>query len=236
MSRILQLGLNDFRNIVREQILWVMFFFAPLLQFLLARLLVPRLEDAFPALADFRLVILMLMALQVVSGIGFVVASIMLDEKDEGVLTAIRTLPLGADTFLISRLLGAVLIAFVFSLAMLGGTGLVALPGPALPTAALLFALLTPTVALVLAGFARNKVEGLAIFKVLNLVLLLPVVSLFLSGVARYALSVIPVYWTYLFVDRASSGAGAAFYGLVALTFHSAVLIGLYHWFKRKVF
>ena len=121
-----------------------MFFLAPVLQFLLARLLVPWLVEAFPVLAEYRLIILMLMALQVVTGIGFVAASIMLDEKDEGVLTAIRTLPLGAHTFLVSRLLGAVLIAFIFSLAMLGGTGLSALPGPTLPAAALLLALLTP--------------------------------------------------------------------------------------------
>ena len=216
--------------------LWVMFFLAPVLQFLLARLLVPWLVEAFPVLAEYRLIILMLMALQVVTGIGFVAASIMLDEKDEGVLTAIRTLPLGAHTFLVSRLLGAVLIAFIFSLAMLGGTGLSALPGPTLPAAALLLALLTPLVALVLAGFARNKVEGLAIFKVLNLVLLLPVASLFLNSAARYALSIVPVYWTYQFIDGVNNGTLAAGYGLVALAFHLAVIAGLYRWFKRKIF
>ena len=236
MTRFFQLSLNDFRNVLREQILWMLYFAAPLVQFLAARMLLPWLEGQFPTLAAYRPLIVILMTIQITSGIGFVLASIMLDEKDDGVLTAIRVLPLSADAFLFSRLGTGLLVAFLFSLVMLAGTGAFHLPALSAAGGSFLLALIMPVVVLALAGLARNKVEGLALFKVLSTLLLLPALSLFLPHGLGYLLAVIPVYWSMHFIMQGANGQPAGLFFAAALLTHLLVLRLLYRWFRRRVF
>jgi fluoroquinolone transport system permease protein len=187
MNKLLALSLTDCRNIFREQILYIMFVGAPVAQFLIARFLLPWVGEQFPAVVPYFPLIVMLMIVQVVSSIGFVGASILLDERDEDVLTAIRVMPVSATYFLTYRLLFTVLVSLAYALAMIRFTGLVFVPWPEAVAAAFLFACLGPVVLLVLAVFSTNKVEGLAVFKGLSLVLLLPAASFFISGGLKYA-------------------------------------------------
>jgi len=234
MSHFLHLSLNDLRNILREKILWVMFLIAPLLQFIIARLALPWLTGAFPVLAPYEALILMLMTLQVVASISFVLSSMMLDERDEQVLSAIRVLPLSAASFLGYRLLGGSLIAALYAWCMLAGTGLVSFGlGPTLG-GALYFALTMPIVALILATFARNKVEGLAIFKGLNLILMLPAFSLFIDSAARFLFAPVPLFWTFQFLSSAEAGAPAWGMFAAGLSLHGTLLYGLYRLFRKR--
>lgn len=234
MSHFLQLSLNDLRNIFREKILWVMFLVAPLLQFFIARLALPWLTGTFPVSAPYESLILMLMTLQVVAGISFVLSSMLLDERDEQIISAIRVLPLGAASFLGYRLLGGSLIAGLYAWFMLAGTGLISFGlWPALG-GTLYFALTMPIVALILATFARNKVEGLAIFKGLNLILMLPAFSLFIDSAAKFLFAPVPLFWTFQFLSSAE--AGAPVWGMFAagVGLHLAFLYGLYRLFRKR--
>jgi fluoroquinolone transport system permease protein len=236
MRKLLRLAALDVRMILREQMLWFMFWVAPLLQFAAVFLLLPILERQFPALADYRLLILLLMTLQVVSSIGAVIAYMLLDEKDEQALMAIRTMPIGINAFLFYRLFMGTTAAFLFAMLMLGATGIASLGWVQILTGAMLFALAAPLVAMALASFAQNKVEGLAVYKVLSLVLLLPATSFLLPATWTAVLGVIPVYWTFHFLAAADAGQPATLELTLALLSHAAAFAGLFWLFRRRVF
>jgi fluoroquinolone transport system permease protein len=216
--------------------LYIMFVGAPVAQFLIARFLLPWVGEQFPAVVPYFPLIVMLMIVQVVSSIGFVGASILLDERDEDVLTAIRVMPVSATYFLTYRLLFTVLVSLAYALAMIRFTGLVFVPWPEAVAAAFLFACLGPVVLLVLAVFSTNKVEGLAVFKGLSLVLLLPAASFFISGGLKYAFGIIPVYWSFQFFDAAvAAKPGWGFFAAAFFT-HLLFTLVLASLFKKKVF
>lgn len=236
MQRLVRLIALDFRMILREQMLWFMFWVAPALQFAAVFLLLPVLERFFPVLEGYRFLILLLMTVQVVSSIGGVIAYMLLDEQDEEALTAIRTMPVGVNTFLFYRLFLGTSAAFVFAVLMLAGTGIAHFTFFQLALGALLFASAAPLVTLSLASFARNKVEGLAVYKVVSLVLLLPAASFFIGSGLKYLLGAVPVYWTFHFLAAVAEGkSGWVEMGLALLT-HGLVFWGLLRVFRRRVF
>ena len=237
MSKLIQLSLTDFRQILREQLLWVMFIMAPSMQFVIARWLVPELIAYFPVFEGYQSLIVVAMTLQVVTGIGFVIAMMLLDEKDDGVLTAIRILPLSPEAFLTYRLLTATIIALLFGFTMLYFSGLVTLSiGQAL-VAAGLFALLSPAVVLFMSTFGDNKVEGLAMYKGINLVLLLPIISFFVPSGWSYLFGVIPDFWSFRFVAALAADEVISWNYLVMSVITHLLLIGiLFVQFKRRVF
>lgn len=234
---ILQLSLTDFRQILREQLLWVMFIVAPAAQFAIARWLIPVLIGYFPVFDGYQELIAGSMALQVVTGIGFVVAMMLLDEKDDGVLTAIRVLPLSPATFLLYRLLTATLIAWIFGFAMLYFSGLVVITVAQAVAAAGLFALLSPAVVLFMSTFGDNKVEGLAMYKGINLVFLLPIVSFFVPAAWKYFFGIIPDFWSFHFVAALTERQSFPWlYFAVGILVHLLLIAFLFKQFKRRVF
>jgi fluoroquinolone transport system permease protein len=99
-----------------------------------------------------------------------------------------------------------------------------------------LLALNAPIVVLFLAGFSSNKVEGLAAFKGINLVLIAPAAVMFIQGAWQYVFTVIPTYWLYQSLDLSAANQpwGTAF--LVAIVAYGIVLVGLVVWFRKRVF
>jgi hypothetical protein len=237
MQKILQLSLTDFRQILREQLLWVMFIVAPTAQFVLARWLIPVAVDYFPVLEGHQYLLAGAMTLQVVTGIGFVVAMMLLDEKDEDVLTAIRVLPLGPEGFLAYRLLAATFIAVLFGFSMLYFSGLVNITLTKALSAAVLFALISPVVVLFMSTYGDNKVEGLAMYKGINLVLLLPIVSFFVPSGWKYFFGLIPNFWSFHFIEPSTGDPGQIWLNfLIGLLLHVLLIMYLFVQFKRKVF
>jgi fluoroquinolone transport system permease protein len=140
---------------------------------------------------------------------GSVVGFLLLDQRDDRTLLALRVTPLPLSGYLAYRLAAPTAAAFVTTLAALavaGGLGLG--PGAAL-AAAVASAPLAPLAALGLAAFARNKLEGMAIMKAASLLLMAPLASLFLDPGWALAMAPLPTYW----VARATwalQGDGAA--------------------------
>ena len=235
MVKWLQLTLTDFRNVLREQLLWFMFIIAPVLQFLMAKFGVPWLIGYFPIIDDYREIALIFMTVQICSGIGFVMASILLDERDEEIHTAIRILPVSTAAFLAYRLGITTIITFLFSWAMITFSGLAGLSLQQSVAASLLFAIIAPIVTLAMASLSRNKVEGLAMFKVLNLILLVPVVGLFLVPPIQYAFGLIPMYWSYQYLASAGGRANGWLWFL-GLGYHLVLLVALFRIFSRRFY
>lgn len=236
MKKIIALSLNDIRNIFREQILYFMFLVFPVLTFFIARLGLPVAGDWYPILADYYPLILLLLTLQLSSGIGFVIASIILDERDEGVLTSIRVMPMAANTFILYRILFSMFITFLTTMLMLLGTGIIDIDWWSAIMVSFLFSLIAPLVLLALPSFSQNKVEGLAFFKAFNLLLILPAASFFISSKISYLFALLPLYWTFHFFDAVNQGEETLRYLLGAVVVHVIWIGLLIRLFKRKVF
>lgn len=236
MKKIIALSLNDIRNIFREQILYFMFLIFPVLMFFVAREALPVAGDWYPVLADYYPLLLLLLTLQLSSGIGFVIASIILDERDEGVLTGIRVMPMAANTFILYRILFSMVITFLTTMIMLQGTGIISISWWSAWAVSFLFSLIAPLVLLALPSFSQNKVEGLAFFKAFNLLLILPAASFFISSKIAYLFAVLPLYWTFQFFDAIIKGENVAFWLVGALVIHAIWIVLLIRLFKRKVF
>ena len=98
------------------------------------------------------------------------------------------------------------------------------------------YALLAPLLALLVATFAQNKVEGLAQFKLYNFMLNLPVLIYFLPYEILHGLAVIPTYWTFRSVEALhADGNFWLFYGIGTLVY-GGVLAGLVRLFEKRVF
>lgn len=125
---------------------------------------------------------------------GVVVGFLLLDQRDDRTLLALRVTPLPIGAYIAYRLAAPALAAFAVTLAavvLAGGLGLT--PGSAL-LAALAAAPLAPTASLALAAFARNKVEGLALVKAASVFLAAPLAALFLSPVWQTPFFALPTY------------------------------------------
>ncbi len=139
---------------------------------------------------------------------GAVVGFLLLDQRDDRTLLALRVTPLPLGAYLAYRLAAptvAALAATLAAVAVAGGLGRT--PGSAL-LAALASAPLAPLAALSLAAFARNKVQGLALMKAASVLLMAPLAALFLPPLWRAPLQLLPTYQVARAVWAMQSGAG----------------------------
>jgi fluoroquinolone transport system permease protein len=187
----------------------------PLMAALAIRLLLPAVAARVGALAgvDLGWLVAPLSGYAVV-GIapliaGSVVGFLLLDQRDDRTLLALRVTPMPFGLYLAYRLAAPSLVAVVAILAAVavaGGLGLG-------PTEALLAALasapLAPVAALALVAFARNKVQGAALMKAASILLMAPLASFFLPAGWGLALSALPTYWVARSTWALQSGEAA---------------------------
>lgn len=233
MQKIFSLTTNDLRNIVREQILLAVFVFFPALLLAAGIWLVPALVEQFPEIEPYLAVIGAFLLVETVLGVGYVIASIFLDEKDQQLLPVLQVAPFSMDTFLLYRIFFGMLYLFGYSLLLINATDLVPVsPGQSV-LVALVCSLPTALIILLLTAFAGNKVEGLAIFKGVNFVFLLPMVAFFVDERWKHAFGVIPTHWIYQFTDALANEGPIWVYFSVALGY-TAILVGGLLWYVRK--
>lgn len=160
---------------------------------------------------------------------GMVAGFLLLDERDEGVLRALRVTPVPLGAFLAYRLFLPIGLGFALTLVAYPLAGLVPLPAWQVAACALLAAASGPVMALVLVRFAEDKVAGFVVVKATNVVNLLPIVAFFLPGPARWAAAAVPTYWPlaafWRFVDGAPA-AGALLVGVAV----NGIWLGALSW------
>jgi fluoroquinolone transport system permease protein len=124
---------------------------------------------------------------------GAIIALLVLDERDDGTLTAMGVTPLGLGGYVRYRLLSGVVLAALLPAVSLPLTGLVPLAALLGAVPALLPALLIgPLAGCVVLVLAQNKVDGLAMMKGAALVWALPLAGWFVDGWWTPLLRVIP--------------------------------------------
>jgi hypothetical protein len=165
--------------------------------------------------------------------IGWVGGFLFLEDRDEGTLTAVEVTPPGKVGFVAYRV-GATMLIAAF-VALLSVWLIFPAAGPAMTAVLMaLGALQAAGGAIVLPALARNKVEGLAITKLTNLLSLAPLLAAIPSE-WRYLGGVVPTFWIGEMLGLSGERAMAA--GLVAaiaLATHLAAAILLLALMARR--
>ena len=236
MNKLIVLTKNDFKNIIRDDILKYFFLAVPLLFIIIFILVIPVVIHEFPVVSNYTHIILSFFALELPMIIGFVISFMMLDEKDERVFTALRVMPVSLFQFLFYRLSFAVFFTFVFVFIMLYFNGLYHIPVGVIFLNSLSFAMIAPIVILLEVTFANNKVTGFAIFKGLNFIFIIPVASFFIKSKWGALSGLIPSYWPLnslvAYIDNQTFSTES----VISMVYSGFLIVFLSLLFKRKVF
>jgi fluoroquinolone transport system permease protein len=234
--------MNDLKSVRRDPLLVYMLIIPPLMV-LLVRLILPRAADylsegiGFDLVPYYPMLLSFFFVLQIPFLFGLLVGLLVLDERDDDTLTALRVTPISMAGYALYRGGAAVFLSFGYVLITLPLSGL--LPDSlltAVAPVALLSGLMAPLVALILVGFAANKVEGLALIKGLAVFMLGPLAAYFMDSTPQLLLGMVPTYWSVKAVWVAGEGGNFWPYIVVGLVYNLLLLILLLRRFETKVF
>ncbi|MBX7095902.1 MAG: ABC transporter permease [Flavobacteriales bacterium] len=225
----------DLRLIFRDQTLLV-FMISPLLLLLFVKFAVPPLAQYYPVLKEYYLPITMFGSIQSSILFGFLSAFLIIEDKDQQVMNVHRVLPVNPSHYILARMF------FFFLLSTFGAWLVLAFGGltPEIHAKTLLLAvqagLVAPTIALLIGTFAQNKIEAMAYFKGIDLVLLLPVLSLFISSGWKYALSLFPSFWIYQSYNEIYALNGEYIFTLTSAIVQLSAIVLLTRLFRQRIF
>jgi fluoroquinolone transport system permease protein len=232
------LGPIDARGIQRDPLLrWLVVY--PVFLALVIRWGVPALAARLEGRYDFDLsgyyVLLMSFLVELLPILtGMVVGFLLLDQKDDGTLTALRVTPLTLGGYLAYRITMPMLVSVPMTLAVFPIAGLVRVGAGPLLLMALGSAPLAPIFALFLASFAGNKVEGFALGKASGVLFIPPVLAYFVDPPWQWAFGLMPTYWPVkAFWVQQAGGNGYPAYLLVGAAYQALLLVPLLRRFDR---
>lgn len=222
----MRLGLVDLKQSLRDP-LAAAAFVLPFVAALGMRLLVPPLSGilmrnfSFDLLAYLPAFVGMLVLVPAVFT-GMIAGFLLLDERDEGTFIALQVTPVSRTAYALYRLFVPVVISLISTLIVPRVFGLATLPLAVLLPAALLGAMGSPFWSMLMATFASNKIEGLAVLKLSSLLMTLSIAALFIPSSLLPVLWPIPFFWPFWLSVRALSGATG---GELALLFAGGVAV-----------
>ena len=228
---------SDWKLIGRDPML-VMSFIAPMLITIVAVFGVPQacmlstlwfnfsLDEYLPFINLFFLSLTAML-------FGMIYGFILLDERDEGLITYLSITPIGKSGYLSVRMLMPVAYSFLFSMLFLYVTGLHEQMNLAQNLVlSLILASEAPMILLFLAAFAGNKVEGIALSKGFGILLISMVPGYFFDSNWIWALAVSPLWW----VERALFQPGFTWWYLAgAAVVHAAYIVLPYRKFEKRI-
>ncbi|WP_405176238.1 hypothetical protein MHI27_10870 [Paenibacillus sp. FSL H8-0261] len=229
MKKYRMLFISDIRHAGLDPVLMVGIF-APLALLVVSRFGFPMIADwltngyAFD-LYKYRSFAAIFLVMTFPMLTGMMTGLLMLDERDENVISYYAVTPLMRKGYMVYRLvLPSLLCTFLSSLFFIV-SGLSSFQLEHIYIL-LLLAFEAPCFALFLASFAANKVEGLALSKIGGLFIAGPIVAYFVPSPWQFIGAWIPTYWPakLFFVIEASSGFIVLAYFMVGLLFHLSLL------------
>ena len=231
------LGLNDFRNVQRDQLLgWLAII--PLVYAIMIRLIVPAIESNlgfdispwYPVLNGFFAVLVAPVFF------GLIIGFLLLDERDDGTMLAMQVSPVPLLTYLAAKILMPTLLSLVLAVAVYAVAGLAPLDIGILIPAVLVAALEIPVWALALAAFANNKVEGFALMKGgAGLFMIVPIGAYFVDFPWQVLFGILPAYWPMKMYWEALQGNPIWPYVIGGIVIHVIAIVILLRVFKRKL-
>ena len=241
MVYILKLAINDFKNIIRDRFLVYAAIAMPLMVIVISRIILhwiaPTLKDTIPLAGNYSM-IFMLFVTMIPLVYGFIVAFLILDERDEHLLTVLRVMPISRNSYLIYRMLFLSIFSFIVMLIFPPLSGLLENTQFSyiqyIPIA-LLFTLLTPFSALMVSSFATNKVQAFAIFKISGTVFLIPLFIFLITDNLKYIFAPIPNFWAFITLKEViSTGVNDYLHLGIGFVYTIALIAVLFYIFNKK--
>ena len=230
LSILQALGPIDAKNIRRDELLrWMIV--APVALALAVRWLIPLLLERVETILKIELMayyepfaaFMIILLVPYLS--GMVIGFLLLDQRDDGTLTALQVTPLSLNGYLVYRLTTPMLVSIVMTLVAAPLSGVVDVGMGKLVLTAVSAAPLAPIFALLLATLAQNKVQGFALTKVCGLIIIPPMIAYFITAPWQILFGVFPTYWPAMALWSAQAGDPAfGFYWSVGLVYQIAVL------------
>jgi len=234
------LGPIDAKSVARDPLLrWLVLI--PLFIALALRWGVPVVTTRLAQRFDFQLepyygLIASFVALIVPALAGVVIGFLLLDQQDDGTLAALQVTPLSLSGFLVYRLGAPMVLSVVLTPPAIWLTGLVTMPLIDLLIVAVVAAPLAPIYVLMMAGFARNKVQGFALMKAAGILSWPPVIGYFVPLPWQWLAGIVPHYWpAKLFWMLEAGERGIVPYLVIALVYQTALVRLLLVRFDRVV-
>lgn len=158
---------------------------------------VPPLLTAFPVVQPWAALLLDGMVLQGGIMFGMVSGMLLLDEKDQGLITVYRVAPISFGKWIALKMAFPLLATFAYALTCFGINPVLHFGILGLLFSAIHFALITPLIALLVAALAHNKVEGLTWFKFVDLIMIAPFLGFFLPEPWGKLFFIFPTHWAF---------------------------------------
>ncbi len=193
--RLIKLGATDLRNIVRDPTLLAVLIFSilPVLIFHFFKIQINQATLStfgISNISTFAAPVFLLMPSYL---IGWIIGFLILEERDEGPLLALQVTPIGKRGIALYRALLTFTLAFALSLFATP----ILFEKISLPSAIFLSSLSAieaVTVTFALPAIAKNKVQGLAFTKVMNIFIMVPLLAIIASP-WRYLAGIFPSFW-----------------------------------------
>ena len=226
---------SDLRSIIRDRLYLYAFALYPMMFAVVARFVIPWISENVYYLEPFYPMLFMMMAIFLPMTFGFITAFLIMDERDENLLMVLRVMPISRSSYLIYRMLLMTFFSFIYVAMFPALTGLVEVPFLLYLPVAVLFAVFTPVIALIINVLASNKVQGFAVMKTLGSAFLLPLFALFIVENWKYVFGLIPNFWTFMALDKVLTIGTHDYIHLgVGFAVHLALLSVLFHKFNKK--
>jgi len=234
ISTILRsLGPIDIRSIRRDSMIsWMVFL--PIMMALILRWGVPPLTARLIEQYDFDLVEYypVLLAYFFIGMcpmvFGVVIGFLLLDEKDDNTLTALQVTPLPLNGYILYRVMVPIILSFALMFVIFPLANLTSFDARMILFSALAAAPMAPMLALSLASFAQNKVQGFALMKLIGIVLFVPIIAYFASPGWELVFGIFPTYWPMKTFWLLSEGVSNVWiYLLISIVYQSLVTVYL---------
>ena len=227
---------NDLKNIFRDRMLVFSAIFAPLLFVVIGRIVFPWItENYYPNLELFYPAFFMLFVIFIPMVFGFVAGFLIIDERDENILAVLRVMPISRSSYLFYRMFLMSILSFILVLLFTWLAGLIDVTFWNYLPIAILFAVFTPVLALIVTILATNKIQAFALFKTLGSIFMIPIFALAVEGWLQYIFSPIPNFWTFIALEHLLE-SGTNDYVFIAIGFiYNCVILGvLFRLFNKK--
>lgn len=166
--------------------------------------------------------------------VGAVYGLLLVGERDERTLMALRVMPVSFARYMAARLFTPLAFSVLMTIIAYPIAGLAPLPMATVILLAVVTATSAPVVALAMATFARDKMAALAVMRVANSILALPVLAYFATPPMLYLAWLSPAYWQMKALWLAAETSPFLVSLAVALTMNVLLAMLLYSRFERQ--
>jgi fluoroquinolone transport system permease protein len=198
MGKAKVLLMSQFKRIGRDSVL-IMLMVYPFVLAIIGRYLVPIIKDATLSstfnLQDHYHVLMIFFVIMNPVLFGDIIGLMLIDEREDNTLSAIRVLPIKMSNYIISKSTLFIILSIISGMLI---TWLINLYY--VPIAVSFFINFVASLGVIFGMllvnyFASNKVEGFAAMKGTGFILIIPVISIYIPHPFNYICGIVPAFW-----------------------------------------